>query len=98
VAATCDGRDAELTELGARHEKEMKAALAASTVHGEVGGEQAAALAAERQINALVNRHVEERQTAELKWESDLLHVRETQHREFRDWVMAVHEELKVSV
>jgi len=56
-----------------------------------------AAAAAEQMVNQLANRHLEERQVMEFKWESDLAHLRETQHREFREWVMCVHEEYKTT-
>eukprot|EP00095_Tigriopus_kingsejongensis_P011960 snap_masked-scaffold476_size161517-processed-gene-0.30 protein:Tk11960 transcript:snap_masked-scaffold476_size161517-processed-gene-0.30-mRNA-1 annotation:"PREDICTED: uncharacterized protein C12orf4 homolog" len=40
---------------------------------------------------SLATRHLEERQMLGLRWDSDLGHARETQRREFRQWVMCVH-------
>lgn len=45
-------------------------------------------------INRLASQHMEEREMSETKWESDLAHTRDTQKREFREWVMCVHQEI----
>ncbi len=84
------------SSLEFRHREEMEKALEKSAAAAEEdcendGGE------GEKAVNDLAARHLEERQMAELKWESDLGHLRDTQCREFREWVMCVHEELKTS-
>ena len=38
-------------------------------------------------VNSLSAQHWEERQLVKMKWESDISHARDTQKREFRDWV-----------
>lgn len=45
-------------------------------------------------INRLAAQHMEERQMATLRWESDLAHARDTQAREFKEWVMCVYDEI----
>ena len=44
-------------------------------------------------VNALAAAHWDERQMVKLRLDSDLSNIRDTQFREFREWVMCVHEE-----
>lgn len=92
VAAKCQEREAEREAMEDRHEGEMARAVEEAEAAGEGDGG-----AAERRVNGLAQQHLEERQMAMLRWESDLGHLRDTQHREFRSWVMCVHEEMKTN-
>ena len=66
-----------------RHGREMSEAIERTKIETENSNldEQ------ERSINRLAAQHMEERQMAELRFESDLNFARETQFREFREWV-----------
>ena len=64
----------------------MESAMAAADDGEENSSE------AERRINALAQRHLDERQMSSTRWESELNGLRDTQRREFRAWVMTVHE------
>ncbi len=85
IAEKCERRDQEIRLLQARQEAQMAEAVAAA----------ASSSGTSEQVNELAARHLEERQVAELRWESDLAHTRDTQRREFRQWVMCVHEQSK---
>ncbi|XP_048758931.1 protein C12orf4 homolog [Ostrea edulis] len=45
------------------------------------------------QINQLAQRHIDNSQLISGKWSSELTNLRDTQKREFREWVLKVHED-----
>ena len=77
----------------ARQAGEMEAAVeaAARAATSEEDG------ASEAKVNRLAARHMEEAQMTQLRWDTALGDARDTQRREFREWVMCVHEELKTN-
>lgn len=51
----------------------------------------------EHDVNSLAAHQFDERQLLVSKFESELATLHETQLREFKQWVMCVHEEYKTS-
>lgn len=49
------------------------------------------------QINQLAQRHFDNSQMIETKWMSELSNQQEIQRREYREWVMKVHEDTQGS-
>ncbi len=97
VAAKCKERDEALVSMEERHNRDMSTAVERTAAAREEEREGQESREGERAVNDLAARHLEERQMAELKWESNLGNLRDTQRREFREWVMCVHEEIKTS-
>ncbi len=108
VASKCADRDAQLADMEERHNRDMAAAVEKSARADEDdenadeeemvdGNAERTASDAEKAVNELAARHLEERQLAELRWESQLGHLRDTQRRELREWVMCVHQEIKTN-
>ncbi|CAM1318661.1 C12orf4 (predicted) [Pycnogonum litorale] len=48
-------------------------------------------------VNNLASRHFEQNQITALRWESQLTSVKEQQKRDYKEWVMAVHEDFQMS-
>jgi hypothetical protein len=93
VGDKCAKRKREMDEIDFRQNKEMETAVekAAKASNSNDDG------ASEHAINRLAGQHMEELQMAQLRWDTELGDVRSTQYREFREWVMCVHEELKTT-
>lgn len=51
----------------------------------------------DEQINALAQRHFDSTQARESKWASELSSTQEVQRREYREWVMKVHEDIQTA-
>ena len=49
------------------------------------------------QINVLTQRHFENAEMIGSKWSNELCNQQEVQRREYRDWVMKVHEDTQTS-
>lgn len=49
----------------------------------------------ERDINMLMRQHTLEREACEERWSSELSQLRDTQRREYRDWVTKVYEDME---
>lgn len=47
----------------------------------------------EADINTMMRQHTIEREQCESMWSSELSQLQESQRREYREWVMKVHEE-----
>ena len=82
VEEKCRQMDKEMEELDTRQHQEMEKAVERDD---------------EKLVNRLAGQHMEERQMTKMRWESELENVRQTQLREFREWVMCVHEEIKTN-
>ncbi|ELU15738.1 hypothetical protein CAPTEDRAFT_117173 [Capitella teleta] len=80
-------RDQDLLHLEQRQESEMEEAVKRL---GETYTDE--------QINLLAQRHFENTQMIESKWASELSTLRDTQKREYRDWVMDLHEDSEEAV
>ncbi|XP_060068652.1 protein C12orf4 homolog [Ylistrum balloti] len=75
-------RDKDLEHLEERQRKNMEQALK------EVGKSYT-----DEQISSLAQRHFDNAQLIENKWTSELNNLKEIQKREFREWVIKVHED-----
>ena len=51
----------------------------------------------EGDINMLMKQHTLQREECELKWSKELHRLRESQKREYRDWVTKVYEDMESS-
>ena len=93
IGEKCGERRREVAEMFARQAGEMEAAVeaAAKAANLEEDG------ASEAKVNRLAAQHMEEAQMTQLRWDTALGDARDTQRREFREWVMCVHEELKTN-
>ena len=80
----CVEKDEEFKVMDKKHAEEMKNALEKDQSDDLF-------------INDLASKHTEERQLKQSYWESQLDNLRQVQKREFRDWVMCVFEEMKVT-
>ncbi|XP_074648788.1 FERRY endosomal RAB5 effector complex subunit 3-like [Tubulanus polymorphus] len=79
-------RDRDLNHFEIRQSKEMEDAVSLlGTVYTDV------------QVNQLAQRQFENTQMIESKWASELSNLQETQKREYREWVMKVHEDTQTS-
>ncbi|XP_067673825.1 FERRY endosomal RAB5 effector complex subunit 3-like [Haliotis asinina] len=77
-----DQRDKDLQHLDNMQQEDMEQALK------NVGTSYA-----DEDINTLAQRHFENTQLINSKWMSELSNIHETQKREYREWVMKVHED-----
>jgi len=93
VEVLCRERDNRLGEMEDRHNKEMAETVAAATNEKNPG----VGLVSEQDVNSLDSHQMDERQLLASKFESELDGLQRDQHREFRQWVMTVHEEYKTS-
>ncbi|KAK6170121.1 hypothetical protein SNE40_018593 [Patella caerulea] len=75
-------RDADLQHLDSKQHEEMEEALA------NVGTKYT-----DEDINQLAQRHFDNTQLISSKWASELSNLRETQKREFKEWIKKVHED-----
>jgi len=91
VESLCRESQARLSELEARQNSEMVETLAAAAKSPGPGS------VSEADVSALASHHMDTRQLMETKAESQLEMLQEQQAREFRTWVMTVHEEYKTS-
>ena len=93
IGEKCGERRREVAAMFARQAGEMEAAVeaAAKAANSEEDG------ASEAKVNRLAAQHMEEAQMTQLRWDTALGDARDTQRREFREWVMCVHEELKTN-
>lgn len=80
-------RDKDVEIVEDKQRKEMESAL-----------QNAGTLYTDEQINQLAQRHFENTQVVNSKWASELTNRREMQKREYREWVMKVHEDTQTSV
>ena len=49
----------------------------------------------EHGINVLMRRHTLEREACEERWSNELTQLRDSQRREYRDWVTKVYEDMQ---
>lgn len=75
-------RDKDLSHLDERQQEEMQLAV-----------QNLGTTYTDDQINQLAQRHFESSQMIEGKWQSELLNQQEVQKKEYREWVMKVHED-----
>lgn len=75
-------RDKDLEHLESRQREEMEHAVK------NVGTKYS-----DEQINQLAQRHFENTQLIDGKWSNELKHLQEAQKREYREWVLKVHED-----
>ncbi|XP_033747327.1 protein C12orf4-like isoform X1 [Pecten maximus] len=76
-------RDKDLEHLEERQGKDMQQAL--NTGKGNTYTDE--------QISQLAQRHFDNAQLIESKWTSELNNLKEIQKREFREWIIKVHED-----
>lgn len=88
VEAVCRERDLKLADMEAKHTRDMAEALAAA---GSARGYS------EEEVGRLASHQLEERDLLTSRYESELATLHQAQHREFREWVMCVHEEYRTS-
>lgn len=79
-------RDQELLSIENRHRKEMEEAVKLLGI-----------TFTDEQINHIAQRHIETAELFESRWASELSSLQEMQRREYRDWVMKLHEETQMS-
>lgn len=82
-----ENRDKDVELVEDKQRKEMESAL-----------QNAGTLYSDENINQLAQRHFENTQVVNSKWASELTNHREMQKREYREWVMKVHEDTQTSV
>lgn len=75
-------RDKDLEYLEERQKEEMDDAM-----------KNAGTKYSDAQVNQLAQRHIDNSQLISGKWSSELSNLRDTQKREFREWVLKVHED-----
>lgn len=75
-------RDKDLEYLDDRQREEMEDAM-----------KNAGTKYTDAQVNQLAQRHIDNSQLISGKWSSELSNLRDTQKREFREWVLKVHED-----
>jgi len=92
VEAVCRERDTRVAEIEARHLKEMTETVAAAT-----NPKNSAMGVSEHDVTALAGHQIDEKELLVSKFESELATLHQDQLREFREWVMTVHEEYKTS-
>lgn len=79
-------RDKDLSHLDERQQEEMQNAV-----------RNLGTTYTDDQINQLAQLHFENSQMIEGKWQSELKNQQEVQKKEYRDWVMKVHEDTQTS-
>merc|ERR1711936_900238 len=79
--------------MEARHCKEITETVAAATNNKNPG----TGGVSEQDVNALATFQIDEKELLASKYESEIGSLQEQQHKEFRSWVMTVHEELKTT-
>ena len=94
VEAVARERDLKLADMEARHSREMAETVAAATSNKHPGG---GAGVSEHDVNALAAHQIDEKELLESKYESEIASLHQEQYREFRSWVMTVHEEFKTT-
>ena len=92
VEAVARERDVKMAEMEARHSREMAETVTAATNNKTPG-----AGVSEHDVNALASHQIDEKELLESKFESEIARLHQEQHREFRSWVMTVHEEFKTT-
>ncbi|XP_036370834.1 protein C12orf4 homolog isoform X1 [Octopus sinensis] len=80
-------RDEDIAHLENKQQKEMEDAL-----------QKAGTVYTDEQINQIAQHHFEQTQVVNSKWASELSNRHETQKREYRNWVMKVHEDTQATV
>lgn len=93
VETLCRERDGRLSEMEDRHAREMSETVAAATNDKNPGPGSVS----EHDVNSLASHQMDEKQLLISKFESELDNLHQEQYREFRRWVMTVHEEFKTS-
>jgi len=92
VEAVCKEKDNRLADLEARHVKEMSETVAAAT-----NSKNPNSGVSEHDVTALATHQIDEKELLVSKFESELATLHQSQLREFKEWVMTVHEEYKTS-
>merc|ERR1719452_408943 len=92
VEAVARERDVKVTEMETQHSREMAETVTAATNNKTPG-----AGVSEHDVNALATHQIDEKELLESKYESEMASLHQEQHREFRSWVMTVHEEFKMT-
>ena len=91
VESVCRERDLKLEEMESRHCREITETVAAATNNKNPGG------VSEQDVNALATFQIDEKELLSSKYESEIGSLQEQQLKEFRSWVMTVHEEFKTT-
>merc|ERR1719154_441777 len=92
VEAVARERDVKVAEMEARHSREMAETVTAATNNKTPG-----VGVSEHDVNALATHQIDEKELLESKYESEMASLHQEQYREFRSWVMTVHEEFKMT-
>jgi len=91
VESLCRERDAKMADMDTKHSRAMMETVAAASADNESGGGR------EQDVTNLATHQIDERQLLSSKFESELASLHEVQLREFKQWVMCVHEEYKTN-
>ena len=94
VEVLCRERDARLADMEAKHDQEMTETVAAATGSRKQAGGSGVS---EHDVNALAVHQIDEKELLVSKFESEVGSLQQDQLREFRAWVMTVHEEYKTT-
>ncbi|KAK2167583.1 hypothetical protein LSH36_26g09044 [Paralvinella palmiformis] len=86
VCDVIDQRNRDLALLEKRQTEDMEEAIRKLGISST-----------DEQINQMAQRHFENTQLVESKWASELSNLNETQRREYRDWVMDLHEDTQTT-
>ncbi|KAL5018621.1 hypothetical protein ScPMuIL_004343 [Solemya velum] len=81
-----DQRDRDLQHLENSQRKEMETAV-----------QNVGVMYTDDQINQLAQRHFENTQLIDSKWSGELSNVKESQKKEYREWVMTVHQAMQTT-
>ncbi|GAB1597282.1 protein C12orf4 homolog [Argonauta hians] len=87
IETITQNRDEDIVHLENKQQKEMGDAL-----------QKAGTVYSDEQINQIAQHHFEQTQVVNSKWASELTNRHETQKREYRNWVMKVHEDTQATV
>jgi len=86
-------RDSKLSDMETRHSREMQETVTAATNNKTPG----TGGVSEHDVNALATHQIDEKELLMSKYESEIDNLHQEQYREFRSWVMTVHEEFKTT-
>jgi len=92
VEAVARERDGKLSDMETRHAREMSETVTAATNNKNPGTG-----VSEHDVNALATHQIDEKELLISKYESEIANLHQEQYREFRSWVMTVHEEFKTT-
>lgn len=92
VETLCRERDLRLQDMDNKHQRIMM-----ETVNAVSGDKENGMGVSEQDVSSLATHQIDERQLLSSKFESELGSLHQSQLKEFKQWVMCVHEEYKTS-